>query len=187
MTAPAGYSRIVPAGRSAPIRGGGSAIAQGVEPGPDTVQLDPFLYPPPFSTPINVASTAAIAGAGTFVSPAGAVFQVPPGNYGVVSVIDLLLDGILSTSTVLWTFLINGSPIPGFAPLTILGRGGAASVSKTWQGPLRLIIPLGGIFSVKIQNVDGAPYNAGTSYYGWFFPQNRVSGSMLASSSRRSA
>jgi hypothetical protein len=170
MTSP--YT-IVPASTSIPVLPGGVDIASGVSPGPDTVKLDPFLYPPPFSTAINVAVNTPIVGAGTIVTPAGAAFQVPKNSYGVISSIDLLLDSILITSNVLWTFFINGSAVPGFSPLTILGRNGAASVSASWAGPLRLVIPLGGTFSVQIQDVDGAPYTAGVKYYGWFFPQQR--------------
>lgn len=174
MTAPnVRKIRIIPAGRGIPLKPGGSLVASGVDPGPDTVKLDPFLYPPPFSTPINQAVNTAITGAGTIVIGV-APFTVPPNCYGVISSIDLLLDSILISSNVKWTFLINGNPIPGYAPLTILGRNGAASVSKSWPGPLRLLIPLGGTVSVMIQDVDGAPYTAGTSYYGWFFPQNRL-------------
>lgn len=167
------YLRIGNASTAIPLRGGGSAIAAGLAPGPDTMQFDPYLYPPPFSTPINVSVNTAITGAGAIFRPAGSSFQAPLNSYAVISTIDLLLDGILPTSNVLWTFLINGTPVPGLSPLTILGRSGAASVSKSWQGPLRIAIPLNGIFSVLITDVDGAPYTAGTAYSGWFFPQSR--------------
>jgi hypothetical protein len=143
-----------------------------VEPGPDTVKLDPFLYPPPNSTPINVAANVAIVGAGGRFD-AGVTFEIPDSNYGVISSIELLLDSILITSNVLWTLFVNGIPVPGFAPLTILARNGAASVSRAWPGPLRIVIPLGGIVSVQVVDVDGAPYTAGTSLYGWHFPQQR--------------
>lgn len=172
MTGPT-FIRIVPAGRDLPVRPGGSAIAAAPEPGPNAVELDPFLFPPPNSTPINVAVNTATAGAGQII-PNVAAYTVPNNCYGVISSIDLLLDSILISSSVLWTFMLNGRPLSGFSPLTILGRNGAASVSKSWAGPLRILIPLGGTFSVQIQNVDGAPYTAGTSYYGWFVPQTRA-------------
>lgn len=166
--------RLVNASRAFPnLQPGGSVVSSGVEPGPDTVQLDPFLYPPPNSTPINVGVNQAITGAAARFTPAAAQIRIPPNSYGVISTIDLLLDGILATSNVLWTFLINGNPVPGFNPVTILGRSGAASVSKSWGPQLRLLIPLGGTFGVTIQDVDGAPYTAGTSFYGWYFPQQR--------------
>lgn len=167
--------RIVPAGRGILLKPGGSAIASGVEPGPDTVKLDPFLYPPPFSTPINQSVNTPITGPGTIINGV-APLTIPNNCYGVISSIDLLLDSIVITSKVFWTFFINGNPVPGFNGLTILGRNGAASVSKSWQGPLRLLIPLGGTVNVTIQDVDGAPYTAGTTYYGWFFPQSRLAG-----------
>jgi len=164
--------KIVTPGRSVPMRGGGSAIATGVQPGPDTIKLDPFLFPPPFSIPINVGANVAITGVGGRFD-AGVTFEIPDSNYGVISSIDLLLDSILITSNVLWTIFVNGMPVPGFAPLTILGRNGAASVSKSWPGPLRIVIPLGGQVSVQIVDVDGAPYTAGTQLYGWQLPQQR--------------
>lgn len=171
VTAPTPRRIIIPS-RSIPLKAGGSVIASGVAPGPDTVRLDPFLFPPPFSTPINLAANVAIVGAGVRFD-AGTTLVIPKNCYGVISTIDLLLDSILITSNVLWTLLVNGFAVPGFAPITILGRNGAASVSKSWPGPLRILIPLGGQVSMTIQNVDGAPYTAGTQLYGWFFPQER--------------
>jgi hypothetical protein len=173
MTTPLILTRIGNASRAIPVRPGGSAIAAANEPGPNAVELDPFLYPPPNSIAINIAVNQPISGIGGVFTPAAALFQLPPNYYGVISTIDLLLDSILISSNVLWSFLINGVPAPGFAPLTILGRNGAASVSKSWAGPLRLVIPKGGTFGVTIVDVDGAAYTAGTSYYGWMFPQKR--------------
>lgn len=164
--------RIAIPSRALPIRGGGAMVPLGVDPGPDTVQLDPFLFPPPGATTINVAANVALPGAGRF--DAGVTYRVPIASYGVISSIDLLLDSILINTSVLWTLLINGKPVPGFGPITILGRNGAASVSKTWQGPLRIVMPLNGTVSATIQNVDGGVYTAGTALYGWFFPQDRA-------------
>lgn len=164
---------VVIAPRSAPIRPGGSAVAMGVDPGPDTVQLDPYLYPPPNSTPFNLAANQAIVGVNQITTPAGLVLPIPQNCYGVINSVDLLLDSILITSNVLWTLRLNKIPIPGFAPITILGRNGAASVAKSWGPQLRLVVPLGAEISVQIQNVDGAPYTAGTQLQGWFWPQTR--------------
>lgn len=156
------------------IKPGGAAIAPPLSPDPNTVSLDPSLFPPAQSTPINVSANQAIVGAGARFTPAGLVFKVPDNCYGIISTIDLLLDSILIGSNVLWTLLVNGIPVPGFNPITILGRNGAASVSKSWPGPLRILIPVGGTISWTIQDVDGAAYTAGTSYYGWFWPQQRT-------------
>ena len=167
------YTRIGVPSRGIPLKGGGSIVAAGVAPGPNTVQFDPYLFPPPASTPLNLAANQAIVGANTFYTPAGVSRSIPGNCYGVISTIDLLLDSILITSVVNWYIFINGSPVSGFNPITVLGRNGAASVGRSWEGPLRILIPLGGTVSVTIQNVDGGAYTAGTSLYGWFFPQQR--------------
>jgi hypothetical protein len=156
-----------------PLTAGGSVIQELLPPGPNTVQQDPGLYPPPNSIPINVSLNTAIVGAGATFQPAGLAFSVPQSSFGVISVVQLLLDGITIASNVLWTMLINGQPVPGFNPITILGRNGAASVAKTWGPQLRVIIPLGGTISWLIQDVDGGAYTAGVSYYGWQVPQTR--------------
>ncbi len=164
---------VVPAGRGLPgLKGGGSAVASGIDPGPDTVRLDPFLFPPPFATTINLAANQATNGANDRQFPAALSTAIPENCYGVISSISLMLDSILITSNVQWTILINGIAVPGFT-LTILGRNGAASVSSSWPGPLRILIPLGGRVGVQILNVDGGNYTAGTQLYGWFFPQKR--------------
>jgi hypothetical protein len=167
------YGAIGVTRRGIPLKAGGSIVAAGVAPGPNTVQFDPYLFPPPASTPINIAGNQAIVGANTFTTPAALTRTIPNNCYGVISTIDLLLDSILITSVVNWYIFVNGSPVPGFNPITILGRNGAASVGKSWDGPLRILIPLGGTVSVTIQDVDGGAYTAGTSLYGWFFPQQR--------------
>lgn len=161
--------------RGVAVKPGGTATAPGVAPGVDTVQLDPYLYPPPNAVGINQAANQGIVGAGALF-PGVASFTIPKNCFGVVSTIDLLLDAITPASNVLWTLIVEGAAVPGFNPLTILGRSGAASVSKSWPGPLRIVIPLGGTVSWTIQDVDGAPYTAGVSYYGWFWPQVRDTG-----------
>lgn len=177
MTGPAiAPGAIVIPSRGLPLVPGGVAIAPPLAPqgqADKTVFFDPSLFPPPFATPINLAANQGIVGAGTFYTPAGLALQIPGNCYGVISTIDLLLDSITITSNVLWTLRINKVPVPGFNPLTILGRNGAASVSKSWPGPLRILIPLGGIIDVLIEDVDGGSYTAGTALYGWFWPQER--------------
>jgi hypothetical protein len=164
--------QLAPASRIAPIQPGGVLIAPPTAPR-GTVFLDPSLFPPAGSQAFNVAANQAIVGAGAFFRPAALTFDIPQNCYGVINSIDLLLDSIAINTQVLWTLLINGSPVPGFNPITILGRNGAASVSKSWPGPLRILIPLGGVVQWLIQDVDGGLYTAGTAVYGWFWPQVR--------------
>lgn len=165
--------RIVIPRHPIPLKSGGSVLQELLPPGPNVVLQDPGLYPPPNALPINVGLETGIVGAGTVVTPAGLAFTVAPNNFGVISWFQLLLDGITITSNVLWTMLINGQPVPGFNPVTILGRNGAASVTKTWGPQLRVIIPLGGTLSWTIQDVDGGNYTVGVQYYGWQIPQTR--------------
>lgn len=154
-----------------PIMGGGSPLAGGISaPG----MFPPTLFPPPGSQGFNLQADAALPGViGSLTTPADLAFQIPGNMVAVISSIELLLDGITVVSDVVWRLLINGSPAPGWGNITILGRNGAASVAKSWDGPLGIEVPLGGLIGVQILNNDGGAYTAGTSLYGWFWPSQK--------------
>jgi hypothetical protein len=164
--------QLVPAGQTSPLRPGGAAIAGPLQE-PGTILLPPQLFPPENAISLNLSANQAIVGAGAVFTPSALSTRIPPNCYGVISSIDLVLDAIVLTSDVRWSLLINGVPVAGWNAITILGRDGAASVSKTWEGPLRIMIPLGGTVGVRIVDVDGGAYVAGTQLYGWFWPQRR--------------
>ncbi len=169
---------LVGAGTVAPgLTGGGSAVARGIRPR-NTLQLPPHLYPPETARSFNLAVNVGITGAGTRVTPPELSQRMPKNCYGTVAGIDFDLDGIVITSRVFWTVLVNGSPVQGFNALTVLGRNGAASVSRSVGAgaALGILVPIGGLVSVSILDADGGTYTAGTQVYGWFWPQESGAG-----------
>jgi len=154
-----------------PVAAGGVKPEGGVQ-APNTVNFDPYLYPPPGSQFFNLVQAQAIAVAGTLYNPANLTLGLPRGYVGVINAIVLQLDGITLASNVLWSILVTGSPYPGFGNITIPGISGAAAAVKDWAGT-RIEIPVNGSIGVRIQNVDGAAYTATTSLYGWYWQQNR--------------
>lgn len=164
--------RIAYPSRTIPVRGGGSVIAPPLTKA-GTVFTDPGLAPPESQQSFNLDFNQAITGANTTYAPAQLQYKIPDNCYGFIQAITLLLNGITLSSNVLWQLQINGVPVQGFNAMTILGRDGAASVTKAYDSPLRIAIPVGGQVSIVITNVDGASYTAGTSVYGYFMPQTR--------------
>ncbi|MGH9806138.1 MAG: hypothetical protein ACRD9W_02550 [Terriglobia bacterium] len=176
MTVPFQFSalagRIVPAGTGLPLVPGGVPIAPPVQK-PNTLELPPYLFPPFTSTAFNLADASAITGVGVIINPAALQLKIPNNCYGSINQIDLLLNGIVSTSNVKWRLTINTVPVPGWNNLTILPRSGAASVNRGWGPQLGIRVPLGGVIGIQIQDFDGAAYTVGTQIYGWFWPQER--------------
>lgn len=158
------------------IRPGAPELDRGVEQ-PNTLNYPPEIVRPPNSRTVSLSvNTALAAAAGAIVTPAGFPLQLAKSEVGVIDQIDLLLNGIVLGSTVTWMLLVNGAPPPGFGAMTILGRDGAASVSKTYGPQLRITVPAGGVISVVITNGDGAAgYTAGVGVLGWAWPRATVS------------
>jgi len=164
--------RLEIARRRAIVRPGAPSI-----PGPfddaGATTLPLNLYPRKNSSWYNPSVNQAITGANTTYTPASLVVQLQASEVAILHQIDLLLDGIVATSNVIWQILVNGSAIPGYEALTILGRSGAASVAKTIGPYLGIQIPQGARISVLILNVDGGAYTAGCGLVGWKNPVQR--------------
>jgi hypothetical protein len=140
---------------------------------PNMVNLPPELYPPESSTPIFLSDEVGLVGANTSARPAGLQFTIPSNMVGVIDSIELLVDGLLITTVIQYQALVSGSPVQGFNALTILGRNGAQSVSKSMGPFLRLLIPLGGTFQMQFLDVDGGAVTMGAQARGWFWPAVR--------------
>lgn len=157
---------------TAPLMPGGSALSGGLT-SPGGISLPPTLYPPPGSRSFNLADEVATIGAGTLTELTNCQLQLPPTNVGVISSIELLIDGILITTRLFFRLIVNGSPIPGWGSLTVLARNGAANASRSLSGPLGIELPAGAAFTVKALNQDGGNYTVGANLYGWEWPAVR--------------
>lgn len=141
----------------------------------NAVALDPNLYPPQGSTGLFLSDSAALVGAGSSTRPAGLQITLTTGSVGVIDTIDMLADGIVISTQILFTILINGAPVPGFNNLSILGRNGAQSVGKSMGPFLRCQIPIGGTLQMQFTDVDGGAITMGAQLRGWYWAAQRSS------------
>ncbi len=155
-----------------PLAGGGSVLSS-AQPAPGTIVLPPQDFMPVDATPFFLSAETAIVGPNVASSPAALQLRIPLDQIGWVKSIEIMLDGIVITSNVLWRLSIDGVPVQGFSNLTILGRNGAASVSRTFD-PVTAQIPPGTTLGVTMTVVDGGSYTVGAQLRGWYYPVQRA-------------
>lgn len=174
LPAQSGWNLAVPRPRIGPRQMvfGGVAGIQGDQ-AANTVNLPPELYPPLQSTAFFLSDEAALVGIGASTRPGGLAFTLPQTMVGVIDAIELLIDGIVITTSVVYSVMMNGAPVNGFNNLTILGRNGAQSVSKAMGPFLRCEIPIGGTVQMQFTDVDGGAITMGAQLRGWFWPADR--------------
>lgn len=154
------------------ITPGGVAPIVGSQP-PNVVNLPAELYPPQFATGFFFSDAAAIVGvnvATTFPNFNASLPKLPPNMVGVVDQLTLLIDGILITTVVQFSLLINNAVVPGFNNLVILPRNGATFVTMGLGPFLRISVPVGGVVTAQAVDVDGGAYTVGIQARGWFWP-----------------
>lgn len=151
-------------------RGVAAPVAVGAD---NVMNLPPGLYPPENSTAFFLSDTAALAGVNANAQPAGLVLALPVGLLGYIDTIDLLVDGIVATTNIRYTLIVNGSPFPGFNALTIMPRSGAQSVSRGLGPFLRIALPEAAVIGMRFQDIDGGAVTMGAQLRGWMFPVQR--------------
>lgn len=141
---------------------------------PNMVNLPPELYPPQNSNGLFLSGSTFLVGAASSDRPAALQMAIPTNQVGVIDALELLVDGILITTNIVYTVFVNGSPVQGFNNLSILPRNGAQSVSKSLGPFLRILIPLGGTIQLQFLNVDGGAVTMGAQMRGWYWPAERA-------------
>lgn len=155
-----------------PLPGGGGKGAGGVasESAITRQVFPPWLYPPESNkdylvNTINGAKTAVLpAGAGQFIE--SDPFGIPSENLGANQFVTVFADAPTALINVNWVLLVNGGPVAGWT-LTTFPRT-ADNISITFPGIVR--VPIAGIVSVRIINLDGnGPWTVGVQFGGWFY------------------
>jgi hypothetical protein len=130
----------------------------------------PELYPIPGATEFYKSAVAASAGAGT-ITPAGLALQLPASSLGIVRVFGVGLDDMTQATRVTFSLRVNQIPVPAWGAFDMFPGVAArvTSTSDTW-----IVLPSGCLVDVQVINVDGAAYQVGANYSGWFAPESLI-------------
>lgn len=101
------------------------------------------------------------------VEPAGLRLKVPAQMIGVINVFGYGLLLMTPATDVFWTLLFDGNPVPGYEDVNFF-PGLVPRITGT-ESDLVVRIPEGAEISVRFTNVDGAAYDAGANYSGWYY------------------
>jgi hypothetical protein len=134
-----------------------------------------LILPLPEDSPIPDAHEfnveGAVATAAVTANPVaitGCSYTVPAGSLGVVRNVSVYINNMLATTDVRWFVYIDGSPVAGYAPITVFSRV-AAFVGTSFDAKIRITGPA--TVSISFMNVDGGAYSVGAALGGWDWPQ----------------
>ena len=136
-----------------------------------TLALDlplPEVFPIPDAKEFNVLGSIASAGVQNNIIITGSTFSIPTSNLAIIRNVALYIAPMLTTTNVVWSLTVNGQPVSGYQNLSIFPRP-AAQVTNTFDSFIRLRGPVD--VAVIFSNLDGAAYQIGASYSGWFWPE----------------
>jgi len=132
-----------------------------------TLQLYlPEIFPIPGATEFDVFTHAASPGAGTLL-PAALRFVLPPSSLGIVRVATAGVDDMTNATRIAFRLRLNGAFVPGPAGNLQLFAGVAARATLSVDCFVR--VPGAGVLDVAIVNTDGAAYQVGAGFSGWFW------------------
>lgn len=167
-----GGRTIIPGG------GGGFAdpvpgMAQGS--GSNVVIMPPTVIRPPQAQSFR-ADGASVLGvpfsnANTPVVIPGSTFVVPSQNVAVIQSLVLSVNTLLATSIISYRLLVNSAPVEGWAPIRIFPTPASAFLLSFAPEETQIPITEGATISVEItvDPADGASYQAGASFNGWYY------------------
>lgn len=152
--------------------GGGYSIRIPGQAGAPPIQFSvglPSVVKPPGGVDFQLDGTAAgLTAASGSVELAS--FQIPPGNVGAIRSLALLANGLLVSSDLRWTLLLDAVAVPGWNNLTINPRS-AGSVELTYAPEETYIrAPEGALVSIRVRVLDAGTYQLSAAVHGWFFP-----------------
>lgn len=128
----------------------------------------PELNPIPGATEFFVDEIVPSPAAGT-LTPAALRIQLPASSLGIVRVFGAGIDDMTNATRIFFRLRVNTAPVPAWGNFRIFPGVAARATSSadTW-----VLVPSGGLIDVAIQNVDGAAYQVGVNYSGWFWPES---------------
>jgi hypothetical protein len=127
----------------------------------------PEVFPIPDAKEFNVLGSIASGGAQNNILITGTSFDIPTSNIAIIRSVALYVAPMLATTNITWSLTVNGQPVPGYQGLSIFPRP-AAQVTNSFDSFIRLQGPV--TVAVIFSNLDGAAYQVGASFSGWFWP-----------------
>lgn len=160
---------------------GGSAVGPAgpgpaPAPGPGMVLLPPNMVAPAGATDfvadaraggLTSANTPAVLAPPLAGLVGDSTTDVPTGRVGVIRSLDLATQQITATTDVVWRLLFDGSPVQGWAPLTIFPQNAPGLVKSYGPDETYITVPEGSRVTVQVEVRDAGTYVLGVSYHGW--------------------
>jgi hypothetical protein len=128
----------------------------------------PEVFPIPGAQEFDLFDVSTSPGAGTTI-PAGLRFVMPQSSVGIVRVITAGVDDMTNATRLFFRMVLDGGRVLGPAGNFSLFPGVAARATASADVFVRL--PSGATVDVQIVNVDGAAYQVGFGYSGWWWPE----------------
>jgi hypothetical protein len=128
----------------------------------------PEIFPIPGSSEFDRFTHVNSPGAGT-LTPAALQLRLPQGNIGILRVINAGVDNMTAVTRISFRIRINQGNVQGPAGNFQLFAGPAARV--TGSADVFVRIPAGSLVDLAIVNTDGAAYDVGAGYSGWFWTE----------------
>lgn len=128
----------------------------------------PEVFPIPGATEFAADGFVSSPGAGTIAIP-GVSVQLPQSSLGIVRVFSIGLDDMTQATDVIFRLRVNQRPVPAWGAFRMF-PGVAARVTAS-QGVWVPVSP-SGVVDVVVQNVDGAVYQVGAGFSGWWWPES---------------
>lgn len=126
----------------------------------------PEIFPIPGASEFDRFTHINSPGAGT-LTPAALQLRLPQGNIGIIRVITAGVDNMTIATRISFRIRINQGVVQGSAGAFQLFAGAAARV--TGSADVFVRIPAGSLVDLAIVNTDGAAYDVGAGYSGWFW------------------
>lgn len=133
------------------------------------LQLYPWwLYKPPMGQDLVTLAQNDFLAAGT-VELADTVEQLDQNTIAIIKGIDLYVNDVTVTTDIIFQFLVNGNPVPGYGSMPIFPRT-VASASQSFD--TNLFVPAGARISIAVIKADAGLNLVGAGYQGWKVPSN---------------
>lgn len=130
----------------------------------------PEVFPIPGAQEFDLFAIVTLpAVPGSTTTPAALQFTVPQSCIGIVRVVNAGLDDMTNATRVAFQMRLDGGRVLGPAGNFQIFPGVAARATASADVWVRL--PQGVTVSVAIVNTDGAAYQVGYGYNGWWWPQ----------------
>jgi len=136
-----------------------------------------YAVPPPWEVrPLGASdfqragTQAAVDAASSPLVLPGSAFTVPAANVAWIRSVTFLVNGLLTTSDIVFRVRENGVPIEGWDEVAVLPRSaGSVALSFPPEETYVKILESRRI-DVQAEVRDGGTYQLSAQYHGWFYP-----------------